>query len=146
MILCTLLSSSGMRSNAMGLNAESTLRSGFVHVIVTGEFDLDDAKRNFLETLDLLEQHALRKVLLDGREISGEPEIVERFYYGEFVADSTFGLIDRGWTGELPQFAYVLHEPVLDPLRLGETVAVNRGVNVKVFEEEPDALDWLGLD
>ena len=45
--------------------------------------------------------------------------------------------------GIVPRFAYVAHAPVRDPERFGETVAVNRGMNVKVFETPEDAMEWL---
>jgi hypothetical protein len=32
-------------------------------------------------------------------------------------------------------FAYVIHEPVRDPARFGETVTVNRGMKVKTFND-----------
>jgi hypothetical protein len=41
------------------------------------------------------------------------------------------------------QFAYVLQEPVLDPKRFAETVAVNRGMWAKAFDNLEDALGWL---
>ena len=43
------------------------------------------------------------------------------------------------------QFAYVLKEPVLDPERFGKTVAVNRGMLVKTFDNLEDALGWLEI-
>ena len=43
----------------------------------------------------------------------------------------------------MPRFSYVMHEPLRDPGRLGETVAVNRGMDVKVFETLEDAIEWL---
>lgn len=48
--------------------------------------------------------------------------------------------------GRAAQFAYVIHEPLRDPGRYGETVAVNRGMNVKTFETPEEALEWLRLD
>ena len=36
-----------------------------------------------------------------------------------------------------------MHEPLRDKTRLGETVAVNRGMIVKVFETPEDAIEWL---
>jgi hypothetical protein len=44
---------------------------------------------------------------------------------------------------ELPRFAYVMHEPLRDPGRLGETVAVNREMDVKTFETPDVAFEWL---
>ena len=39
--------------------------------------------------------------------------------------------------------AGVLSESSVDPKRLGETMARNRGANVKVFTHLPDAIAWL---
>ncbi len=69
---------------------------------------------------------------------------MERFYYGEFAAHAVLSSGDRGVSTAI-QFAYVLEVPVLDPERFGETVAVNRGMHVKTFDDLQDALGWLGL-
>ena len=42
------------------------------------------------------------------------------------------------------RFAYLLHEPTLDPLRFGETVMVNRGVAMKAVDNFDEAAKWLG--
>ena len=103
-----------------------------------------EAQRTFLELLEAVARHKVRKVLFDGRRIAGAPKNIERFYYGTFVADAvlTFEHPDfhRG-----TMFAYVLKEPVLDPQKLGEMVAVNRGMNVRAFDNPEDALGWLGV-
>jgi RimJ/RimL family protein N-acetyltransferase len=41
------------------------------------------------------------------------------------------------------RIAFIGSEPFLDPERFGETVAVNRGLNVRVFTDEVAALTWL---
>jgi len=113
--------------------------SGFLRTDVSGEFSLEEAKRTFLEILDAVTRYKVNKVLFDGRRIAGNPQPMERFYYGEFVAEA--------WRGVLPQvptFAYVLEHPVIDPERFGETVARNRGMIVKAFDDLEDALGWLG--
>ena len=69
--------------------------------------------------------------------------MVERFYYGEFAAEAVAKFTAHGVSGAT-QFAYLLEVPVLDPERFGETVAVNRGMLVKTFDNLPDALAWLG--
>ena len=115
-----------------------------MHVAAGGPFSLSEAKRTLLDVLHVVEELRLRKILFDGRQVTGNPAIIERFYYGEFVADEVQKLLARGWQGEPPQFAYVLREPILDPLRLGETVAVNRGVNIRAFEDRDAAIVWLG--
>jgi hypothetical protein len=68
---------------------------------------------------------------------------MELFYYGEFAAPSVVKFVARGVPAA--RFAYVLEVPVLDPMRFGETVAVNRGMTVKTFDNPDDALGWLGI-
>ena len=127
----------------MSMHLEMRAESGLLKVEVTGRFSLKEAKRTFLEMLEAIERHGTTRVLLDGRQLRGKPEALERFYYGEFAARSVREY-PGGNTVPATRFAYVLKEPVLDPKRLGETVAVNRGMNVKVFDNPEDARRWLG--
>ncbi|HUC99651.1 MAG TPA: hypothetical protein VMR88_14275 [Candidatus Polarisedimenticolaceae bacterium] len=89
-------------------------------------------------------RYQVKKVLFDGRRLTGDPDTLERFYYGKFAADAVLQFKDRG-VSPATQFAYVLKEPVLDAQRFGETVAVNRGMLVKTFDNLEDALGWLGI-
>ncbi|HSM73311.1 MAG TPA: hypothetical protein VK852_01675, partial [Desulfobacterales bacterium] len=68
---------------------------------------------------------------------------IERFLYGSFAAHAVATRLKPG-APRAPQFAYLLREPVLDPRRFGETVAVNRGMWVRSFDNVEDALEWLG--
>ena len=122
------------------INAESDLLT----VVATGNFSLEAAKRTFLQIVKASARRNCKKVLLDGRNLTGNPEGMERFYYGEFVAETVMNSIANGVFAPR-QFAYVLREPILDPRRFGETVAVNRGVNAKTIETRKDALHWLGI-
>jgi hypothetical protein len=53
--------------------------------------------------------------------------------------------LDGKLAGKFPvcRFAYVGSQPLVEPQRFGETVAVNRGINLKVFTEMKEALAWL---
>src|SRR6516225_6140642 len=111
-------------------------------VCAMGEFSLEEAKRIFLEMMEAVALHAAKRVLLDGRTIKGNPKTIERFFYGEFAADAVAKHYARSVVGAT-RFAYVLTEPVLDPQKFGETVAVNRGMLVKVFDNLEQAIHWL---
>jgi len=129
----------------MGMVLSICAGSGWLRVIVTGEFSLAEAERTFLEMLEAIARHQTEKVLLDGRALQGEPTTIQRFLYGECAASAVARCRrDHGLSHGL-QFAYVLHEPVLDPQRFGETVAVNRGMWVKAFNNLDAALGWLSL-
>ena len=116
--------------------------SDLLNIVVTGRFSLEEAKRTFLEILDAVAVQKSKKVLIDGRALAGKPEVIERFYYGQFIAELVISYEDRGVPAGTP-FAYVLKDPVLDPKRFGETVAVNRYMNLKTFENPEEALQWL---
>jgi len=115
--------------------------SGLLSVDASGDFSLEDAKLAFLEMLGAVVQYKAEKILLDGRNVNGNPRDIERFYYGEFAARETRNIVVEHKI--VPRFAYVLHEPLRDPARLGETVAMNRGMVIKVFENPEDATEWL---
>src|SRR4051812_43875544 len=124
----------------MSMKLEICPELAFLRVRAVGEFSLEEAGRTFLEMLEAVARHKVRKVLFDGRGLVGEPKKMERFYYGEFAARAVSA-------SAVPstQFGYVLEEPVLDPWRFGQTVAVNRGMFVKTFDNQEDALEWLGV-
>lgn len=127
----------------MSIRQEMHFESGVLKVDATGEFSLEAAKRAFLEMLEAVAQYQAAKVLFDGRNLKGEPASIERFYYGYFAATETINLIGMKHMRQAPQFAYVMNEPLRDPQRYGETVAVNRGMNVKTFETPEEAFEWL---
>ena len=116
--------------------------SDLIRVRAIGEFSLEAAKTTFLEMIEALALHRAKRVLFDGRTITGSPEIMERFYYGEFAAATVARYQERG-VSLATLFAYVLSEPVLDPKKFGETVAVNRFMHVKTFNNLEKALEWL---
>jgi len=125
----------------MSLQQKMHFESGLLSVDASGDFSLEDAKLAFLEMLGAVVQYKAEKILLDGRNVNGNPRDIERFYYGEFAARETRNIVVEHKI--VPRFAYVLHEPLRDPARLGETVAMNRGMVIKVFENPEDATEWL---
>ena len=129
----------------MSMKLEISPEPGFLRADAVGEFSLGEAKRTFLEILDAVAKLKANKVLFDGRGLAGKPETMERFYYGEFVAKSVAEFANRG-VSRATKFAYVLEHPVLDPRRFGETVAVNRGMSVKTFDNLEGALQWLRVE
>ena len=130
-----------MIRKTMSIQQNMHFQSGLLSIDASGEFSLEDAKQAFLELLEAVVQYKAEKILFDGRNVKGKPEDMERFYYGEFAARETHRIVVEHKI--VPRFAYVMHEPLRDTTRLGETVAVNRGMIVKVFETPEDAIEWL---
>ena len=134
----------GKTGDHMSMRLAIRPESGLLNVDAMGTFSLKEAKRAFVEMLEAVARHNTKKVFFDGRKLVGKPETMERFYYGEFAAQTIKDFAQRG-VSPSTQFAYVLKEPILDPTRFGETVAVNRGMLVKEFDSPEDALRWLGI-
>ena len=128
----------------MSMQIEFRPEREFLKVIATGKFSLKEAEHHFLEILDALILHRARKAVIDGRALIGKPATIERFCYGKFAANSVKMYHARGLY-PFTKFAYLLIHPVLDPQRFGETVAVNRGMRVKAFDNPEDAFAWLEL-
>jgi len=128
----------------MSVALQMSSESGVLHVRATGRFSLAEAKRAFVEMIGAAAQHKVDKVLIDGRGVEGGPKVMERFYFGEFAANTVINLSLLG-SCHYPRVAYVLNEPMLDPGRFGETVAVNRGVQIKAFDNIKEARTWLEI-
>ena len=125
----------------MSIQQNMHFQLGLLKVDASGEFLLEGAKQAFLEMLGAVVQYKAEKILYDLRKVKGFPTNLERFIYGEFVACETQKIVKKHRIA--PRFAYVIHEPLHDLGRLAETVAVNRGMDVKTFEAPEDAFEWL---
>ena len=117
------------------------LEQGILNAVVVGTFELTAAEIEFVELLDEAVRSGARKLLIDGQQITGSPRDFERFLYGEFAAWATLEVVkERNIT---LRFAYVMHGPLRDPARFGEDAAINRGMDVRTFEDTNAAIQWL---
>src|SRR3954466_15449386 len=99
------------------MQIEIKLEADLLYAIASGSFTLEGSKQTFVELIDAVKEHRPVKVLFDARKVTGKPESVERYQYGQFCAIETRKLE----SSMRPIFAYVMHEPVLDHARFGET-------------------------
>ena len=120
----------------------TNITPSYLHAVASGEFVLRTAEKQFMDLLDSVVDAGADRVLLDGRQVTGNPDVLDRYIYGEFVAQAAARL-PKSEVPIPPKFAYVLSHPVLDPDRLGETVARNRGMSLRAFDNREEALEWL---
>lgn len=113
---------------------------------VTGDFLLEDASEGFKQLLEIVQHHDATKVIIDGLDISGKITNLESYEYGVSIAEELHKLIINK-KYKFPRFAYVLKPGFYNKNDLiGETVAANLGVQVKVFDNVEEAIRWLGND
>lgn len=117
------------------------VEQGVCNAIVVGEFNLILAEQQFIQLVNEAVYKGATKVLIDGRQVTGHPSVFERFLYGTFVALTTLEVLQRHNVRLM--FAYIIHNPSLDPGRFAESVAINRGMHVKAFDDESEARVWL---
>jgi hypothetical protein len=124
------------------LKLEVNVEPKFLWAKLSGDFSLEEAKNSFLALMDAVAENRCHDILVDGREVTGDIRLLERFLYGDFVAKTVRIYVKRGLSFN-PRFAYVLEPSMLDPQKIGETVARNRGMTVKACDRLQDALDYL---
>ena len=111
-------------------------RSGYLHISVSGENTAENVRRILRDVLDACAQHDCRRVLLEEHLLGPSLEIVEAF---EIVSEGSRS------ARPIEQIAYVDTNPEHDSslLEFVETVALNRGVRVRVFAAVSEAESWL---
>lgn len=104
----------------------------YLRVTATGTYAYGRTRRLIYVVRESSDDHQLRRVLVDFTGVTGQPPDIDRFELGERLAQvfgsaHTLAIIGR------PESVN----------RLAETVAQNRGVAMRVFFSERDALAWL---
>ena len=124
------------------VNLES--RQHYLRATVSGAYSLRQAQDVFDEAVRAAVAAGHSRVLIDASGVTGAPTQDERYILGLFVAAEQRILSSRNPPIEV-QLAIYGHQPLIDPNRFGETVAINRGAKVKVSEQLDEALAWLGV-
>jgi hypothetical protein len=126
----------------MSLNLQCEPRETYLYVRFTGVFALREAEDLSLRFLDACFEHGKSKALIDIRSVEGDPTTMERWEYSVFIANQVLNYRTSGRLQYL-RLAYLGSLPLIDPLKFGETVAVNRGLNVKATTDIDVAFAWL---
>lgn len=94
------------------------------------------------QIIEACKKHQPSNLLVDFRKVEGQMSTMDRYNLSS-VASKKY--LDEKLTGKVSscRFAFLGNHPLVDPKKFGETVAVNRGLNVKVFTEIKEALAWL---
>lgn len=124
---------------------ELTPDADVLRVRVSGDFSLQEANDGVVRIFEAILERGIRKVLVDCRQVVGEPTTLERFVHATFAVSQMDRFSGAG-VSRGTRFAYVGNEPLIDRRHFGETVALNRGLNVKVSLSLERALDWLKVE
>jgi hypothetical protein len=91
-------------------------------------------------TTSYCKEHGFTRVLIDLRDMAGGLDTLETFE----VAGHR--LPHQNGVRLLVRSAILDHTENVERIRFFETVALNRGLNVKVFDDRGSAVEWLRSD
>lgn len=128
-----------MENTDANFNVETVEGANFITLIAGGIYSLERAIHLCKLSIDSCLLYNKKKILVDITKVTGNVPFFERFQYAEALAQYKA----KHALTEVSKIALLGKEPLVDKKRFGETVAVNRGVNIKVFTELNDALIWL---
>jgi hypothetical protein len=116
----------------------------YLRAIVSGDYNLRAAQDIYDQAIKIAVAGGQTRILIDASRVTGTPTQDERYMLGLFVAAEQRILASRTPPAEV-QVAVYGRQPLIDPERFGETVALNRGAKVNVSERLDEALSWLGV-
>jgi len=120
-----------------GMHADIDIVDDRVEVRYRGDYGLGASLKLLEQAFETAARRDLTKILVDVRDLAGNPSVTDRYDIGTFVATRC---AERRFEVRI---ALVGEEPLIDPARFGELVARNRFAKGRVFSETHDALAWL---
>jgi len=108
---------------------------GIVEIVSTGEWSLAEMEKERQHIARILKQKGFSKVLVDDRAVTAMPPFEEIYQFGAGF-----------WGADLPpniKVARIVKREMMANSKFLENVAVNRGTNVKTFEDMDTARQWL---
>ena len=125
----------------MSMRYEIRQEIGHTRLNVSGEYEPDTTITVFKAAIEAALAQGNHKLLIDLRQLTGNPKTMQRFEMGETI--SRFYHDKRG--PDFLRVAAVGNEPLVDPERFAAVVANNRGLPVKVTTDFEEALRFLDL-
>ena len=115
------------------------IEENFLLVIASGIYSLIKANNLFKFAIDNGVSQNKSNILIDVINISGSIPFFDRFKYSEFLAN----YVGMNAATKIIRVAVAGQEPIVHKEKFGETAAVNRGANVRVFTDMNKALIWV---
>ena len=118
------------------------INQNYIHVKVSGTFSFIEYKSIIEVILSECVKNNKSSILFDEREVEGNMTTWERYNLSVY-----FSKLSREHTSTFKvKIAVVGFPPLIDPDRFGETVALNRGININVTNDIDEAIRWLQID
>jgi hypothetical protein len=100
-----------------------------------GYVSAEDWEQSVDTVMELVRDRGMTKVLVDSLDLVSMPRTWTLYEFGNLLAATKFPASVR--------IAAVIDGPLRENLKFIETVAINRGRQIKIFAAIDEALDWL---
>ena len=118
-------------------------RVGYLYASLTGELTISDAQATIRALLGAAAREKQPRILVDCSRLSGSWSHDDRYAFGSFLAAEV--LRRAGEFPAFPRIAIYAVAPLMDPNRYTQTVATNRGAQVRASDSLQELLSWLGV-
>lgn len=118
------------------------LADDHLQVTVEGDYSLPSSLDVIDQLLEACVTHRASRVLVDHRKEIGNPTTLERYEAMTQAHQKYMKVLSEKKIGPV-RFAVLGNVPRMDAHHFGENVAINRGLPLRVFTQESDALEWL---
>ena len=118
----------------MAESIEIIEKRNYLLAVYIGKFSVQAARQTIDQIVQAIPENRLRAVLLDCRNLTGRLSIMDRYQtaiYGQHMI------------GRVSKLALVRPREMIGADRFMETVAVNRGIYLRLFEDIGEAIAWL---
>jgi hypothetical protein len=120
-------------------------KNGYLLMTCTGTYEPSAAGEFTDQIVEACKIHRPAKFLIDLRQVEGDMTTMNRFELSVLAAAKYFANILTGQISKC-RYAIVGNHPLVDPHKFEETVATNRGINVRTFTELKNACNWLEVE
>ena len=121
----------------MSASIDVLSKGTYIQVTYVGDFTRAEARRCIDVCTTSCLDHGLMRVLLDVRQMTGDMTVMDRFQ------TALYGIKLRK---HKIKTAMLANDRIVLPDRFFESVARNRGIRIRVFTDEDQALAWLEED
>jgi hypothetical protein len=110
--------------------------ANFAFYAPRAEVPLEAAVEMICEVIDYCRTYEIGGLLIDARELYGfsQPSVVDRYWFLQRWATEAGGQL---------VMATIQRSDMIDPEQIGITIAANAGLQLNVFDNEPEARAWL---
>jgi hypothetical protein len=125
----------------MALHLDIMPQETYLHISVTGTYELQPAKENILQLFAACSQHKRSRVLVDFRSVEGSASKMDRYDFVSAIAELHSQFVKLA--GRSLRIALVGPDTLISSDAYGEKVAKELSLDLKSTTDIAEALDWI---